>query len=114
MARHHHTLTTTQRGLGAQHQALRRKLLAELRDGDPCARCLRQGTYHPMYRRQARLLDVDHIDTPRALGGQPGQGALAHRTCNRSAGAALGNRLRAGRPRIPTAPRPNAIHSRQW
>lgn len=77
--------TTKERGLGADHQADRKRLLALLRDGDPCWRC-----GQPMYRSQP--LDRDHI-VDRALGGALGPAVLAHRWCNRSAGARLGNQL---------------------
>jgi hypothetical protein len=48
-----------------------------------------------MHRGQ--LLDLDHV-TPRALGGTGGPSLLAHRHCNRAAGARLGNAMR-GRAR---------------
>lgn len=78
--------TTAQRGLGADHQADRKRLLAMHRDGDPCWRC-----GQPMYKSQP--LDRDHI-VDRALGGAAGPAVLAHTSCNRSAGAKLGNQLR--------------------
>ena len=78
--------TTKDRGLGADHQADKRRLLALHRDGDPCWRC-----GQPMYKSQA--LDRDHV-VDRALGGTMGPAVLAHASCNRSAGAKLGNQLR--------------------
>ena len=81
--------TTKQRGLGAEHVADRKRLLALHRDGDPCWRC-----GQPMYKSQP--LDRDHI-VDRALGGAQGPAVLAHRWCNRAAGARLGNQLR---PRV--------------
>lgn len=90
--------TTTQRGYGAPHQRARRQLKAAMRDGDPCCRC---GL--PMYRWQLELgrndmrgIDADHHAQARALGG-PLPDALAHRRCNRRAGAVLGNHLRRAR-----------------
>lgn len=81
--------TTAERGLGTAHQNDRKRLLALHREGDPCWRCGK-----PMYKSQG--LDRDHI-IDRALGGAQGPAVLAHRSCNRSAGAKLGNRLQ---PRI--------------
>lgn len=78
--------TTAQRGLGSPHQADKKRLLAMHRDGDPCWRC-----GQPMYKSQA--LDRDHV-VDRVLGGAEGPAVLAHRSCNRSAGARLGNQLR--------------------
>jgi len=77
--------TTKERGLGSDHQADRRRLLALHHDGDPCWRCGR-----PMYESQG--LDRDHV-IDRALGGANGPAVLAHASCNRSAGATLGNKL---------------------
>lgn len=52
-------------------------------------------------RHDIRGIDADHFGHARALGGaQPD--ALAHRRCNRAAGAVLGNKLRGmGRPTRP-------------
>lgn len=83
--------STTARGLGYRHQAERRRLLAALVDGVPCPLC-----GQPMDRAQD--LDADH-ELPRVLGGVSGPLRLAHSRCNRSAGAALGNRLRGQRGR---------------
>lgn len=92
--------SATQRGYGAEHQAAARRLKADLRDGDPCCRC-----GGPMYRWQLDLdrhdirgIDADHHGQARVLGGAVPD-ALAHRRCNRRAGAVLGNRLRGRRPR---------------
>jgi hypothetical protein len=96
--------TTKQRGLGAEHQADKKRLLANLRPGEPCWRCAQ-----PMWPHQQ--LDRDHI-TSRALGGARGPAVLAHATCNRSAGAALGNRLRGLRRQRIRQYAPRA--SRNW
>jgi 5-methylcytosine-specific restriction endonuclease McrA len=76
--------TTTARGLGYEHQALRARLLP-LAFGKPCPLCGK-----PMLKGQA--LDLDH-EVPRVVGGK-GPRRMAHRRCNRSAGARLGNKLR--------------------
>ena len=47
-------------------------------------------------------LEADHI-IPRALGGKGSALRWAHRTCNRSAGATLGNQLRR-----------TVVRSRDW
>jgi hypothetical protein len=87
--------TTTQRGYGAQHRAEATRLKRAMHDGDPCCRC-----GGPMYRWQLTVdrnhpdgIDADHYDQARVLGGALPD-ALAHRRCNRRAGARLGNRLR--------------------
>lgn len=77
--------TTTQRGLGQDHAADKKRLLAQHQDGDPCWRC-----GQPMYKWQS--LDRDHV-VDRALGGTMGPAVLAHAACNRGAGAKLGNQL---------------------
>src|SRR6266516_4321797 len=90
--------TTTERGLGAAHVADKKRLLATLRDGEPCWRC---GL--PMYRTQK--LERDHV-IDRVHGGTDGPAVLSHQHCNRSAGATLGNQLRpytTGRPIAPPA-----------
>ena len=81
--------TTKQRGLGAEHQADRKRLLAALRPGESCWRC-----ELPMWPHQQ--LDRDHI-VDRAMGGAAGPAVLAHSRCNRSAGARAGNRARRAR-----------------
>jgi hypothetical protein len=98
---------TAARGYDARHQATARALKAALRDGDPCCRCA-----GAMYRWQLALdrndpngIDADHYSLERALGGDLPD-ALAHRRCNRSAGATLGNHLRGRARRAPTQPYP--------
>ena len=87
------TGTTAQRGLGSGHVADKKRLMAFHRDGDLCWRC-----GQPMYKWQE--LDRDHV-VDRALGGTQGPAVLAHASCNRSAGARLGNKLQP-RPRFTT------------
>lgn len=81
--------TTAERGLGTEHMADKKRLLAQHRDGDPCWRC-----GQPMFKAQA--LERDHV-IDRAHGGHDGPAVLAHRSCNRAAGARLGNHLQ---PRV--------------
>jgi hypothetical protein len=93
----------TQVGLGTEHQAQRRQAITRLRPGiDTCA--------HPEYCGGLPMwptpkaavaagvpawlgrLDLDHW--PGRIFGGPQHLALSHSTCNRRAGAAMGNRLR--------------------
>jgi hypothetical protein len=66
---------TVARGYGAEHRKLRAKLIAALVDGQPCARC-----GQPMWRAQARWLDLGHVDWDRRK-----YWGLEHRRCNRGA-----------------------------
>ncbi|MEU5549217.1 hypothetical protein ABZ738_05560 [Micromonospora sp. NPDC047793] len=95
--------TTTQRGYGWAHQQARTRALHQLHDGQPCPRCGK-----PMYRSEAKLLDLDHTDDRRTYRG------LAHRTCNRSAGQAIAQQRmrtrRAQRQRTTNV----VVNSRKW
>ena len=73
--------TTTARGLGWQHQQIRRRLIANHRDGAHCWWC-----NGPMYRDPARnfdgaALEADH-SLARSHGGHRAD-RLLHMTCNR-------------------------------
>lgn len=99
-------------GLGYPHEQARRALLADLRDGDPCARC-----GQPMYRAQADQLDADHVSTPRALDPTALPDALSHARCNRRHGSRLKAALRGIQPRRRTVTAPRAepvVTSRDW
>lgn len=98
------TGTTTQRGLGAPHQADKRRLKREMRPGQPCPRC-----GQPMWPHQA--LDRGHA-IPRALGGVNSPGRLEHASCNRSAGAAMATPMRYARLRARLQQKVTA--SRDW
>ena len=102
LARHHELTrrTTTERGLGSEHQREKRVQKRDLsaRPGLPCPRC-----GGPMYAtpeqaaaaglpRRLRYIDLD--DFPGRIYGGVQVKLLAHRYCNRSAGARLGNRRR--------------------
>jgi|SRR5215475_1659641 len=99
-------LTTTQRGLGAAHQRDRETMIAAMVDGTACPRRSICGGL-PMFStpqaaaaaglpRKLWNVNADHV-IPRALGGANGPKVLAHEHCNKSAGAVLGNKLRAAR-----------------
>ena len=73
--------STTARGLGHQHQQIRKRLIAAHVDGSPCWWCA-----GPMYRDPDRnfdnaVLEADHT-LSRANGGQHAD-RLLHMTCNR-------------------------------
>jgi hypothetical protein len=89
--------------LGSEHQAERIRQLAGLpADGSqPCPRC-RRAMFATVALAvaagaspQLGLLDLD--DFPGRVFGGPQVKLLAHRRCNRQAGARLGNRLRGMR-----------------
>lgn len=85
---------------GGEHKRARRAALAVFEDGLPCPLCRK-----PMHYWQA--LDLDHVVPLRAGGSPDGPKRLTHARCNRSTGAALGNRLRGkhGRKRARRLPR---------
>jgi 5-methylcytosine-specific restriction endonuclease McrA len=99
------SLTTSERGLGTEHQR-NAKIVKARALGTPCPKCglLMLATSH---------MDADHI-VPRVLGGTSAMENLRalHRRCNRSSGATLGNRLRGARRKFRRAQIVNA--SRQW
>lgn len=91
-------------GLGHEHQGERRVKLAALAasPGQPCPHVRICGGA-PMYATPAEAraaglppalwrVDLDHY--PGRIFGGPQVTRLAHASCNRSAGAAMGNRLR--------------------
>jgi hypothetical protein len=83
-SRHVVKANTGERGYDAQHRKWRRRALAALDPGAPCPRC-----GEPMWP-DSQPLDLDHTDDRRGYLG------LSHASCNRSAGAKMGNRR--GRP----------------
>jgi hypothetical protein len=87
---------TIARGYGATHRTTRRALLPTAY-GSPCTRCGRLILV-------GDAIDLDHTDDRTAYLG------FAHATCNRSAGATLGNRVRALTRRLRQA----TYQSRQW
>ena len=101
--------STTQRGYGSQHQALRSRLLAQWKPGQPCARC-----GQPMWHRwmldstgrKVSAIDLGHADDRSRYTG------LEHRACNRRDGqrkTTVINRARGITPRQLAA-----IRYRQW
>jgi hypothetical protein len=83
--------STSDRGYGAEHQAIRKALLAAAY-GQPCHHC-----GHPMLPGQA--LDLDHTADRSAYRG------FAHASCNRSEGAKRGNRNRRRSKALKTSER---------
>jgi len=94
--------TTTQRGYGSDHQRERKRLLAQWRPGQPCARCGLPMWHRWLWRNGelASAIDLGHTPDRSAYTG------LEHVACNRGEGARRGNRRR-GQARRVTA-------SRQW
>lgn len=90
--------SSTARGYGSRHRRARTAAIAQLQDGQPCARCGR-----PMLRSDAAQLDLDHDDD------RTGYRGLAHRSCNRRAGQAKAVRQRAARQQPQ-----RALRSRNW
>lgn len=105
------SLTTTERGLGWKDHQKPRKALLPAWLGTPCS-CSRCGKHRGLCgtvltRENA---EFDHI-LARALGGTRAERFLC-RSCNRSRGAILGNRIRAAGRRRRRAILANP--SRQW
>ena len=99
------SLTTTERGLGTEHQR-NAKIVKARALGTPCPKC-------GLLMLAVSHMDADHI-VPRILGGTSALENLRalHRRCNRSSGATLGNRIRASRRKMRQAAIRNA--SRSW
>jgi len=79
---------TSERGYGAQHQALR-KLLLPRAIGTPCTRCSK-----PL--RAGQDIDLDHTDDRRGYRG------FSHAECNRRAGGQKAHRQPNPQPRSAT------------
>jgi hypothetical protein len=86
--------STTARGYDHRHRRLRQALLAALTPGTPCPHC-----HQPMH--PSMDLDLDHTDDRRGYRG------LAHRACNRRAGANKRNAMRGNSVAAP-------VTSRKW
>jgi hypothetical protein len=74
---------------GTEHRKARDTALDMMPNGAPCPRCNR-----PMYKWQR--LQLGHVVSV-AMGGSNGPTRMEHGSCNESAGARLGNRLKASR-----------------
>jgi hypothetical protein len=104
-------LTTTEAGLGWEHQQARKLALAMLRDGiDCCPRCGR-----PMFRRQTlHLDDFPSRAIARRFGITPVK-RLSHAKCNMSAGGRLGRAMQLrGMVRGPKPGRRKTSKRRPW
>lgn len=101
--------TTTQRGYGSQHQALRARLLAAWKPGQPCARCGQPMLYRWLIDasgRRVSAIDLGHND------GKNGYQGLEHRACNRRDGQAKTTAINRARGITPA--QATAIRMRQW
>jgi hypothetical protein len=108
--------TTTQRGLGWQHQKQAERLKATHIDGTPCWWCAR-----PMYRDRTHnwdynptstnpysgTLQADHSHT-RASGGTKAD-RLLHATCNKERGDGQRDHLRPALTGQPAPPTPTTL-----
>ena len=93
MARSRPRLSAAARGYGPDHQKRVRAAKAAWRPGQPCARCGRPITSLTLVDRRGRVVsavDLGHVDGS----GKTAYQGLEHRRCSRSAGAAMGNRMR--------------------
>jgi hypothetical protein len=81
-------LPAAERGYGPEHRAARAAALAAYTPGQPCANpsCKRGGRLFG----DPRLFDLGHVPGS----GKTAYRGLEHRHCNRSEGAASGNRAR--------------------
>lgn len=80
-------LTTTQKGLGYDHQVHRDRLLLRHVDGSLCWWCARKMFREPTRNWDGKPLNADH-ERSRALHGVAGNSAnrLLHDTCNKQRG----------------------------
>lgn len=102
---------TTARGYGAGHQALRTRLLAAWRPGQPCARCGMPMLYRwttDSTGRKVSAIDLGHLD------GKAGYRGLEHRGCNRRDGQAKTTAILRARGSVMTARQVAAVRARQW
>lgn len=103
---------TTLSGRGSEHQRARREALAAFVDGTPCPFGEGFCGHAPMFAWQE--LDLDEYP-PRVIAQATGAAQvrrLSHASCNRKAGALLGNALRKGKPKG-RQPRPDANQARR-
>lgn len=104
--------STTSRGYGSRHQALRSRLLAAWRPGQPCARC-----GQPMWQRwttgasgkRVSAIDLGHVD-----GDKTRYSGLEHVACNRRAGQRQTTAVNRARGRQLTPAQVQAIRWKQW
>lgn len=102
--------SSTARGYGSQHQALRARLLKAWRPGQPCARCGQPIYYLWTWDRNGKrvsAVDLGHND------GKTGYRGLEHRSCNRRDGQAKTTAINRARG-APTPAQQAAIRFKQW
>jgi hypothetical protein len=76
---------------GFKHQQDRARAIAQMVDGQPCARCAVNGVLHPL--RLGELVQLDHLPD--------GSTALSSKRCNLRHGGQLGRAVQLGRPLRP-------------
>lgn len=102
---------TSERGYGAAHVALRKRLLAAWTPGQPCARCGQPMLYRWLLMpdgRKVSAIDLGHLD------GKTGYAGLEHRACNRRDGQAKTTAILRARGRQLTPAQLTAIRMKQW
>ena len=93
MARTKPRRSAAERGYGPDHQKRVKAAKAAWRPGQPCARCGQPIISLTMVDRRGltvSAVDLGHVDGS----GKTAYAGLEHRYCSRSAGAAMGNRMR--------------------
>jgi len=102
--------TTTARGYGSSHQALRARLLAAWKPGQPCARCGQPMLYRWLLTpdgKRVSAIDLGHLD------GKTGYRGLEHRSCNRRDGQRKTTAINRARGTL-TPRQIAAIRYKQW
>jgi hypothetical protein len=88
---------THRKGLGNRHRLWREGALRALVDGSSCELCDLPRFRDPAMNHDQMALEADHV-VPRAIAGPRAlPSRLVHASCNRRAGAILGNALRRER-----------------
>lgn len=110
--------TTTERGLGNQHQQQRKRLMAALVDGTPCPcggcgpACPCRPEPQPMYRDAKRNVDRRALQADHPLGR--GSGRMAERLLLATCNGSLGGRLAHVEPCPHHGSACGSFHSRRW
>lgn len=102
---------TSERGYGASHVALRNRLLAAWRPGQPCARCGQPMLYRwtlDSAGRRVSAIDLGHDDQ------RTGYTGLEHRACNRRDGQRKTTAILRARGAALSPQQLAAIRVRQW
>lgn len=96
---------TTQRGYGWRHQQIRRCLLFNHNDGDPCPGCSEPMYRDPERNHDRRPLEADHTKNLKHHGPSDADRLLCA-TCNRTRGAGRDDLLANNQPTPNTTTNP--------